>query len=217
MSKKGKLRRKLRASSERIGGHEGAVNVSSRTAKIVKIKSPMNRRIQSLLQRHVEQFAQEIAEELARPLLDDFASRLVDGRGRETPTTTEPHAVETSHYDPRTRRWFCPRCKKFVDLARRAVTTHMRSCQPGAAEELKPNTCPKCSEEFSKEAQLIGHLRWCGREKAVIRICLAPGCKRHNKGPRFRYLCVKHLKASPKQVERWRKERAERVAAANGA
>jgi len=185
-------------------------------------KSPVNKRIQFLLQRHVEQFAQEIAEELARPLLDDFA-RLVGGDGRRetgASNVTEPRAVETAHYDPRTRRWFCPRCEEFADLQRRAVTTHMRTCRTERAERAEanpnPNTCPKCNEEFEKEAQLIGHLRWCGKDpkKAVIRICIAPGCKRHNKGPRFRYLCVKHLKASTKQVERWRKERTERVAAA---
>jgi len=47
-------------------------------------------------------------------------------------------------------------------------------------------------------------------KKAVKRdmSCIAPGCKSRSKGPRFRFLCEKHLKASSKDVESWRAARS---------
>ena len=41
--------------------------------------------------------------------------------------------------------------------------------------------------------------------------CLAPGCRTPSRGPRFRYLCPKHERASEKKVEAWKaKRRAEK-------
>jgi hypothetical protein len=37
--------------------------------------------------------------------------------------------------------------------------------------------------------------------------CLAPGCPNTSRGPRFRYLCTKHDKATDKQVAAWREAR----------
>lgn len=35
--------------------------------------------------------------------------------------------------------------------------------------------------------------------------CIAPGCKNKSKGPRFHYLCEKHVGAPRRQYEVWRK------------
>src|SRR5262245_47987373 len=35
--------------------------------------------------------------------------------------------------------------------------------------------------------------------------CIAPGCKNVSKGPRFHYLCEKHMDAPKRQYEQWRK------------
>ncbi|MBI4509743.1 MAG: hypothetical protein HY698_08895 [Deltaproteobacteria bacterium] len=37
--------------------------------------------------------------------------------------------------------------------------------------------------------------------------CIAPNCKNVSKGPRFRYLCAKHLNAPKKACEAWRAAR----------
>lgn len=35
--------------------------------------------------------------------------------------------------------------------------------------------------------------------------CIAPGCKNVSKGPRFHYLCEKHMDAPRRSYEQWRK------------
>jgi hypothetical protein len=176
----------------------------------------VNRRIQYLVEQHVQVLAREIAEELARPLLDQFAGKLTNGSGlsMEAHVHTEPLPGEIPLFLPRLRKWLCPRCNKFSDFQRRAVSTHLRFCRPDnmSASEPNPLACPKCREEFETKAERDGHLRWCGKDpkKTLPRVCLKPGCKKLNRGPRFRYLCKIHERASEKQVEKWRKERAER-------
>lgn len=44
-----------------------------------------------------------------------------------------------------------------------------------------------------------------GIAKAARKRCIAKNCKQPSRGPRFRYLCVKHNEASEKQVEAWKK------------
>lgn len=39
--------------------------------------------------------------------------------------------------------------------------------------------------------------------------CIAPGCKNKSKGPRFKYLCEKHLDTPKRQIEQWRQAKAE--------
>ena len=39
--------------------------------------------------------------------------------------------------------------------------------------------------------------------------CIATGCKNKSKGPRYKYLCDKHLDASKKQVTEWQQAKAE--------
>lgn len=41
--------------------------------------------------------------------------------------------------------------------------------------------------------------------------CIATGCDKPHKGPRFRYLCDEHRTASREQYEGWRRERATRA------
>jgi hypothetical protein len=173
-------------------------------------RSRIQKRIQELVERHAQALAREIAQEVTRPMLEQLAETLTKGR-IPTAKITEPTPGEAAHYDPRSKHWSCPRCGTFRHIQRRAVTTHLRYCQPDESPEAPNATCEQCGKTFKNEAGLSGHLRWCGkdRKKAVIRTCIAPGCRKRSKGPRFRYLCEKHEKAPKKQVEKWRKRRAE--------
>lgn len=115
------------------------------------------KRIQSIIQRHVEalsrDLAQELSLELAKPLLDRWGFTVADAIAvrdvtapEATPAVSEPVGPTALSYDPKTRRWVCPRCRKFSDTRRRAVTTHMRFCdgtpepQPAVA---KPRRKPR--------------------------------------------------------------------------
>ncbi len=42
------------------------------------------------------------------------------------------------------------------------------------------------------------------RRKKRVMGCIAPGCKNTSKGPRFHYLCAKHMDAPKKDYEAWR-------------
>jgi hypothetical protein len=80
------------------------------------------KRIEDLL-RSQRKLAVALAEQIeeAKELLRDF----------ESPPKEE--ILHVAHYDPATKHWSCPFCKKFHDLQRRSVTTHMRFCE-GAAK-----------------------------------------------------------------------------------
>ena len=49
-------------------------------------------------------------------------------------------------------------------------------------------------------------------KKRRIRPCIAPGCQNPSKGPRFHYLCAKHMDAPKKDYEAWRAKRADSAA-----
>lgn len=36
--------------------------------------------------------------------------------------------------------------------------------------------------------------------------CIAPGCRKPNKGPRFHYLCEEHRDSKPEKVLVWQKD-----------
>lgn len=46
-----------------------------------------------------------------------------------------------------------------------------------------------------------------GKRRPRDLACIAPGCRNRSKGPRFHYLCDKHVDTPKKQYEAWRKER----------
>lgn len=52
------------------------------------------------------------------------------------------------------------------------------------------------------------------RRRKRILPCIAPGCRNPSKGPRFHYLCDKHLGASEKDYEAWRKAKKDKQASA---
>ncbi len=58
--------------------------------------------------------------------------------------------------------------------------------------------------------------RGAGRRAVKRRVlpCIAPGCGRPSKGPRFHYLCDEHMGARPADVEAWRA--AQKTAGAAG-
>jgi hypothetical protein len=113
-------------------------------------------------------------------------------------------------YDPRTRQWKCSKCGKFTSASKRSVSHHMRACE--ATSNVIPLRAPllpcvKCGQTFESSTQLRGHLGWCGKRNTVIHTCIAPGCRCRAKGPRFHFLCKKHMKATTRQILRWRGRR----------
>src|SRR5688500_1185975 len=49
------------------------------------------------------------------------------------------------------------------------------------------------------------------RKKRILP-CIAPNCQNQSKGPRFHYLCAKHMDAPKKDYEAWRAKRQEAAA-----
>jgi hypothetical protein len=111
------------------------------------------KRIQSIFQRHVDALARELAQELTQPLADRFGISLTEA---VAPVVTAPSTVATAVpltnasliYDPRARKWGCPKCRAFSDLRRRAVTTHMRFCTKTAL--VPPEPPPKVRRKPKK-------------------------------------------------------------------
>jgi hypothetical protein len=71
----------------------------------------------------------------------------------------------------------------------------------------KTLTCGQCGRTFDSNVKLRGHLSWCGKRSTVAHTCIASGCRCRAKGPRFHFLCKKHLKATTGQIQRWRDQR----------
>jgi hypothetical protein len=92
-------------------------------------------RIRSIVEKHVTALSREIAQVLTQPLLDSWG--LVDTPVEPPPALVpepppdapEPHGSTALIYDAKARKWTCPRCLRFADLRRRAVTTHLRFCE----------------------------------------------------------------------------------------
>ena len=88
-------------------------------------------------EKHVTALSREIAQVLTQPLLDAWGltdTPIVEPAppprdDRMPPKPPEPHSATALVYDAKTRKWTCPRCLRFADLRRRAVTTHLRFCE----------------------------------------------------------------------------------------
>lgn len=50
------------------------------------------------------------------------------------------------------------------------------------------------------------------KRKKRILPCIAPGCNNPSKGPRFHYLCAKHMDAPKKDYEAWRAKKQDAAA-----
>lgn len=121
------------------------------------------KRIRSIVQRHVEalgrDLAQELTQELTQPLLQRFGLTVEDvvtvpdviTTEATAPPVAEPIGSTTLSYDPRTRRWVCPRCRKFSDTRRRAVTTHARFCD-GVPEPRPTPAAPQARRKRKKKS-----------------------------------------------------------------
>jgi hypothetical protein len=55
-----------------------------------------------------------------------------------------------------------------------------------------------------------GHQPRKSRIKRRIMGCIAPSCKNPSKGPRFHYLCDKHMEAPKKEWQAWRAAKAKK-------
>lgn len=118
-------------------------------------KHPPDARVRSIVQKHLTAMSREIAEELAQPLLERFGMSIDDFVIEVSPAATAPATEPVTDpgstaliYDARQRQWICPRCRRFADLRRRSVTTHMRFCT-ATPEVAPPKAKPKRSKKKS--------------------------------------------------------------------
>jgi hypothetical protein len=104
-------------------------------------------RIRGIVQKHMEALSREIAKELTQPLLEHWGltyEDLATPVAEPTPgVTSEPVSPMALIYDGATRRWVCPRCRRYSDLRRRSVTTHLRFCDAVPATEVVASKKPR--------------------------------------------------------------------------
>ncbi len=58
--------------------------------------------------------------------------------------------------------------------------------------------------------------RWSTKGQKMDMRCLSPDCSNRSRGPRFRYLCQAHQRASEKHVAEWRELRRKEKANGRG-
>jgi len=110
-------------------------------------------RFRSIVQKHLRALSDEIAHELTQPFLEQWGLTRDDLAEPPDITTNEPPepiVPAALIYDPVTRRWRCPRCRRFSDTRRRSVTAHLRFCKtdpaplpPRAKQKRKNRRQPK--------------------------------------------------------------------------
>jgi hypothetical protein len=105
-------------------------------------------RFRDIVQKHMTALSREIAQELTQPLLAQLGLTLEDlgatpsAEPVPVPITPPEWTGSTALlYDAKTRRWTCPRCRRYSDLRRRSVTTHLRFCDavPATQVEILPS------------------------------------------------------------------------------
>ncbi len=93
--------------------------------------------------------------------------------------------------------------KKFADILAQNVPQLAAALAKAVAAEIlgSPKPAAPSPKPAPRAARKPTHIK---RDMS----CIAAGCKNQSKGPRYRYLCESHLKATPAQVKAWRKARA---------
>ncbi len=91
-----------------------------------------------------------------------------------------------------------------VDQLVAAITEEIRR---NVASEIQTYLTSAGGGRAGRVARRLGPPR-----KKRIRPCIAPSCTNPSKGPRFHYLCAKHMDAPKKDYEAWRAKRIEAAA-----
>src|SRR5690349_8994421 len=95
------------------------------------------------------------------------------------------------------------------------VSNHVNELVSALSQEIRKNVADEVSAYFGGgEGRTVATRRLgAGRpKKKRILQCIAPGCTNQSKGPRFHYLCDKHMTAPKKDYEAWRKAKKEKAA-----
>lgn len=128
----------------------------------------------------------KVCAELVRTLFtDEIGAAIHVEDGPLTPETVKAildHGIAKEKHG-----WRCQYCGIVFDT-QRAATIHARSCAKRPQAQAQPEA------------------------EKTPRSCIKPGCKHPSKGPRFHFLCEKHLDAPAKQWKVWKqKDRDSRV------
>ncbi len=96
----------------------------------------------------------------------------------------------------------------------RIVADHVGQLTRAIAQAVRQNIGTELARLVGAERPAAASLRRSIRgRKPRILPCIAPGCGSPSKGPRFRYLCARHLDAPRKDYEAWREARRAAVSA----
>ena len=82
-------------------------------------------------------------------------------------------------------------------------------------EEIRRNVASEIQGYLTNAGGRAGRIaarRLGAPRKKRIKPCIAPNCTNPSKGPRFHYLCEKHMDAPKKEYEAWRAKRIEAAA-----
>jgi hypothetical protein len=102
-----------------------------------------NAQLETIFEKHITALTDELAKVLLQLVLDQLrrpAWHVTQVAPAPEQAQRHVHAAKPLNemaalYDGETRKWRCPHCNNFSDLRRRAVTTHMRSCEGGGVPQ----------------------------------------------------------------------------------
>jgi hypothetical protein len=97
------------------------------------------------------------------------------------------------------------------------VTGSIDQLVAAITEEIRRNVATEIQTYLTNagsgaRAGRIAARRLTAPRKKRIRPCIAPGCTNPSKGPRFHYLCAKHMDAPRKDYEAWRARKMDAAA-----
>lgn len=99
--------------------------------------------------------------------------------------------------------WECVKCHRKWG-SQRAATMHARRCSAGTPVSVA--TAPRVI--VTTESQVVRS----GSSGHQPTHCIAPGCYKKSRGPRFHNLCEEHsASASKRDISKWRKDRRDRA------
>ncbi|HUJ29033.1 MAG TPA: hypothetical protein VLW85_23595 [Myxococcales bacterium] len=155
--------------------------------------------LQGLLDQFIDQFAAVIAAR-TQHLFKERAPKAAAGGGRKRSYPCPFPGCKNPGNGPR-NRWFCAEHAKSVPVREQKRILAERAKTSGAALVVKGKK--------RRSSPMKG--------RKLDMSCRVPGCKNMSKGPRWGFMCEKHLKElSPKQQrearEKWRTAREKKAA-----
>ena len=98
------------------------------------------------------------------------------------------------------------------DTLTQLVTTHVNNLVEVINAEVRKNLAEELAQVLGGTSAKLAQPKV--KKERVRKPCIAKGCRNLSKGPRFKFLCDDHKKASKASVEAWKRGEAAPVSAA---